>query len=115
MSLFLGLPGAIGPMTLSSGFTSPSGASPQSTNSPTVTVPNSNSGVISLGLNGTPGTVQYSINGAAFVTFINGDTLTMSNGQTLQFKQTGATKTAVIVLTDQTVGTTCGSFTITNT
>ena len=109
--------GAFAPasMTLSSGFNSPSGASPQTTASRTVTVPAMNSGSIYIGIVGSGGISKASINGGAFNTVNDADSIILADTQTLAFKLTGATKSNTYTLIDDSTGETINSFSITTT
>jgi hypothetical protein len=54
-----------------------------------VTVPASNSGGLILRVDSTGATVKYSIAGGAWTTFTDGTTITVTNGQSLNFEVVG--------------------------
>jgi hypothetical protein len=104
-------------MSLSVGFTSPTGATPQTTNSPTFTVPSGNAGQGALTITGTgAANVSFSDNGGAFSAVSNGDAPIYTDTHTGQFKLTGAARAATITILDiATSQVFAGPFTITNT
>lgn len=103
-------------MTLSSDFNSPSGASPQSTASRTVTVPIGSSGILILDVTGTTGSpnLRYNLNSGGLVAFADYDVIIVLNGQTLLFNNNVAASSYTMQLRDAETGQNVGSaFTIT--
>lgn len=114
--LFFGGFAGAGVITVSSNWDSPTGASPQTTATRTLTVPADNSGMIAFSITGTgAGSVTYSKNGGGFISVSDGEGIIFANSDTLAFKLTGASRAAQIALVDQTTRTPIGGSTITNT
>lgn len=103
-------------MTLSSDFNSPSGASPQSTASRTVTVPIGSSGILLLDITATTGSPnpRYNLNSAGLTAFSDSDLLYVLDGQTLLFNNNVGASSFTMQLRDNQTGQTVGSaFTVT--
>jgi|688.fasta_scaffold1596183_2 hypothetical protein len=80
----------------------------------TLTKPPTNPGNLRLDLvdGGTGGTKQYSKNAGAYTTYTDGTTITIANGDTLAFRDSGMTtaNTSTVTVVDTTKNTTVGSF-----
>lgn len=108
------------PCTLSATLTktaAPSGGAVTS-DTVTVTVPAGNSGVlnfISYSYSGTVSDTQYSKNGGAFTSVVEGSGITFTNGDTLAVRGTGMTagESWTFTLQDNTRLTNVGTYTIT--
>ncbi len=94
--------GGAAAITLSADFDSPTGGTPQTTASRTVTVPTGNSGGVDYDVTGTSGspTISRSIDAGAFNGFTDGDADTFTNGQALRFRVAGAGSSATIQMKD---------------
>lgn len=101
-------------ITVSSNWDSPSGATPQTTATRTLTVPSLNPGVLIFTVV-TTGTTTYSKNAGAFTALTDTMTLTIASGDTLALRLAGATKTASISVFDNSTSTLIGSTTIATT
>lgn len=103
-------------ITLSSDFNSPSGASPQSTASRTLTVPTGSSGILVLDITATTGSPnpRYNLNSGGLTTFTDGEIIGVSDGQTLLFNNNVAASSYTVQLRDNQTGQNVGlPFTVT--
>lgn len=92
MMALLGAMGSILPITTTSWGLS-FGASPLSSASRTLTVPSGNPGTIRFTIITNDGTLEYKKNAAAFATVTDGGTVSVANGDTIQFRYTGTSAT----------------------
>ena len=94
--------GGAAAITLSADFDSPTGGTPQTTASRTVTVPTGNTGTVAYDITATTGTptVRRSIDAGSFNSFVDGDMDTLTTGQALSFRVAGASSSATIQLKD---------------
>lgn len=99
----------VGPMTVTNWGTS-IGASPVSSASRAITVPSGNPGTLKWSIITNSGTLQYSKNGGAFATVTHNATITVANGDTIQFKLTGAGTDCLMDIIDNTFSTTIGTW-----
>lgn len=109
-------PGLVTSMSLSSPFDSPTGASPQTTATRTVTVPAGNPGDIRCDVVVSSTDPQSQINANPFQGCGDETILDLANGDSLTFRLAGAARTASITLYDSTTGALIdGPFVITTT
>lgn len=109
------IPGLVTTITLSAPFNSPTGASPQTTALRTCTVAAGNPGAIRCEVSFSASEPTVSVNGGAFTPCENGLFLSVDTTNTLQFRLTGASRTASVTLWDGTTNARIdGPFTITN-
>ena len=100
-----------GPVRASSDWGTTSGASPHSSPSRTLTVPGGNPGNLRLNVAGAGSAIEYKKNAGAFTGFVDGATITVANGDTLQFRLTGSSSDNMIVtVTDTTKSVTVGTW-----
>jgi hypothetical protein len=101
-----------GPITVSADWGVESGASPLVSAARTLTVPAGNPGQLLFTLIFNDATLEYSINGGAYASVTGGETPTVTNGQTLRFRLTGASLDgANVEVYDNTTDTLVGSWT----
>lgn len=83
----------------------------------TITVPGGSDGKVKLNCTASSCTQQYSINGGAFTTFTSGTIITMTNGQTLNFRITtsGSGSQSTGTVDDNTTAVNVGHVDIENT
>ena len=100
---------SVAPITLSSNWIDVSGASPQTTATRTLTVPAGNPGQIRFNVSATiAGVTRYSKNGGAFTNFVDSDTLSVADTDTLALRLVGAGTDASITVTDTATGASVG-------
>lgn len=101
MSFFPGMSAAIAarvplPITFSGSFSATAGTSTVTSSTRTATVPAGNSGQITFAsMTSTAGDQQYSKNGGGFVSFSQGDMITLADGDTLAIRATGCGSSGV--------------------
>jgi hypothetical protein len=106
-------------MSLSAGFDSPSGASPQTTATRTITVPAGNPGSLRIAVTVTASaTVEYSLNGAAGVAItitseLRGNAIvSVANGDTLAITGSAGPDSITLDVRDQTTNASMSTSTI---
>ena len=96
-------------ITVSADWGSNTGASPIASATRTLTVPSGSSGVIKFGLTNSG---KYSKNAGAFTNIVDNATLSVANGDTLQFNFTSAASdSTTVTVTDNAFGDLIGSWT----
>lgn len=106
--------GSIEPITASADWGSDLGVSPLSSATRTLTVPSGNPGTIRFEIILNEGTLEYKKNAAAFASVTDGGTLSVANGDSIQFRYTGSSSTgANVEVYDHTTGDLVGSWSAT--
>lgn len=93
------------------GTTGPAGA-PITSIAPTLTVPAGNPGTIKFSISGTS-SFEYKKGAGAFTTVTDGGTLSVSNGDSLQFRFNAAGDFGILSVTDNTTGQLVGTWSAT--
>jgi len=112
LNAFFGVMGkSVAPITIPSTWGTDTGVSPLVSAIKTFTVPASNPGVIRFQITVNTSSAQYKKNGGANTAFVDGGTLAMANGDTLQFRTLGASADALgVAVYDNSNGILIGSW-----
>lgn len=97
-------------ITVSSNWGTTSTASPATAPNRTLTVPSGNAGNLRFDLFVVPtGTIEYRKNSGTYTSFVDDDVVNFANGDTLNFKLTGASDQATIRVYDTQTGVQVGT------
>ncbi len=113
-ALIAAMKAGVAAMTATNWGTTGPGASPQTSPARAITVPAGNPGLLTIYITGTgAANVTASIAGGSFNAISDGSGLSVTNGQTLAFRLTGASRTVSIQVADNAAGVNVGDATIT--
>ena len=110
-SKFIAAIGALGSIAASSNWGVTSTASPATAPNRTLTVPVANPGNLRFDITSAPaaGTLEYRKNSGAYTSFSDEAVVNFANGDTLNFRLTGASDSANITIYDNTTGASVGT------
>lgn len=109
---FVALAGALRklrPITVGANWGSSSGSAPITSSAQTLTVPAGNPGTIQFAVSGTS-SFYYKKNAGSFTAITDGATLSVANGDTLQFRFDALSSFGDLSVTDYTTGAAVGTW-----